>query len=286
MSALAKVFVVFVFILSVAFFGASATLFQTRHDWKVAYNTVYSQTEEKFKEVDAKIRSLTSQVDEKEKAIYELRTKDSELAQNNSKLIKDLNDEKKRTESLMIENNNAKLLNETLGKNLEVMTKANENLQKSLDKVKTDLDGALTNAEAAVQARDSMRLDLEKSQQELHRLRTEMKELTDKFESAGLQLASYRQRYPNDPIPGIEQPVEGLVTAVDDEEKLVVLSVGKDDKVEPGYTFTISRGNKFVGKVQIMKVFPNLSGAKILFTKDGEAIAKGDKAQTDSAMKS
>ena len=39
MSALAKVFVVFVFLLSILFFGTSATLYLTREDWAANYDT-------------------------------------------------------------------------------------------------------------------------------------------------------------------------------------------------------------------------------------------------------
>ena len=39
MSALAKVFVVFVFLLSISFFATSATLFLTREDWATKYET-------------------------------------------------------------------------------------------------------------------------------------------------------------------------------------------------------------------------------------------------------
>jgi len=75
-------------------------------------------------------------------------------------------------------------------------------------------------------------------------------------------------------------PIDAVIQAVKNEDKLVVLSVGKDQKVQEGYQFTVYRGDKFVGKVQVIKVYDDLAGARVLYTQDGEAIQVGDQAAT------
>jgi len=82
------------------------------------------------------------------------------------------------------------------------------------------------------------------------------------------------------PSPRVAPPIHAKVNAVDPKEKLVVLSAGKDQKVENGYEFLVYRGGQFVGKVQVIKVYPDLSGARILFAKDGMEIEQGDSATT------
>ena len=52
MSALAKVFVVFVFLLSILFFGTSAPLYLTREDWATNYDTYKAAVEVKVSELE------------------------------------------------------------------------------------------------------------------------------------------------------------------------------------------------------------------------------------------
>lgn len=74
-------------------------------------------------------------------------------------------------------------------------------------------------------------------------------------------------------------PIDAVVQAVGkSEDKIVVLSVGRSDKVREGFEFTVLRDDRFVGKVKVIKVYDELCGARILFTKDGETIRQGDKA--------
>src|SRR5262249_26086232 len=67
-------------------------------------------------------------------------------------------------------------------------------------------------------------------------------------------------------------PINGVVEVVDNDQKLVVLSVGRNQKVREGYTFTVYRGDRFVAKVKVVKVFDDLAGAKIVFTNENESI--------------
>ena len=78
------------------------------------------------------------------------------------------------------------------------------------------------------------------------------------------------------PLP---PPIEGVVEDVDSELRLVVLSVGKNDGVKPGYEFTVYRGDRFIAKVRVTKTYDNLSGARILLPDDA-VVQRGDRAMT------
>ena len=56
--------------------------------------------------------------------------------------------------------------------------------------------------------------------------------------------------------------------------------VGKDQKVEEGFEFTVYRGDRFVGKVKVTHLFQDLCGAKIIFENDSMEIRQGDGATT------
>ena len=52
------------------------------------------------------------------------------------------------------------------------------------------------------------------------------------------------------------------------EVKLVMLSVGSDDGVKRGYRFTIRRGERYIGKVEVERVFNDMCSARILTKSD------------------
>jgi hypothetical protein len=56
---------------------------------------------------------------------------------------------------------------------------------------------------------------------------------------------------------------DSQVLAVRPEVDLVMLSIGSLQNVKPGYRFTISRGDQYVTKVQVEKVYPDMCSARI-----------------------
>ncbi len=80
-------------------------------------------------------------------------------------------------------------------------------------------------------------------------------------------------------LRGVAPPIDGFVEDIEPDLRLVVLSVGKNDDVKPGFEFTVYRGSRFIAKVQVTKVYDNLSGARILFPDDA-VVNKGDRVTT------
>jgi len=282
MSALAKVFVVVVFVLSLIFFGTSATLYQTRRDWRGAYDSLSSEWKAKKAELENQIKSQQKAFEAKDaelakaKATAEdldqkLRVKDTEIKERDKKVLTAENAEKASTE-----------LSRQLSDSLKTGEAAYATLQQTLDKTKAGLDAAIVTAREANERRDSMRLDLEKTQQELHVARTEYDGLSEKLESLEMVLAAAKERGVVIPAQGAPR-IDAIVKGVRDQ--IVLLSVGKDQKVEEGYEFTVFRGSDFIGKVKVFRVFPDLAGAQVVYTKDEKAeIRAGDRASTSISI--
>ena len=76
------------------------------------------------------------------------------------------------------------------------------------------------------------------------------------------------------------KPIHAKVTAVRPEVTVVMLSVGSDDGVKEPYRFTIYRGERYIGKVEVTKVFADTSAAKVLPDWMKEEIREGDDAST------
>ena len=62
---------------------------------------------------------------------------------------------------------------------------------------------------------------------------------------------------------------------------MVALQVGKSDGVKKGYTFEISRGAQYKGRVKVTQVHDNQCSALITDLVPGQTIAQGDKAETN-----
>jgi len=70
------------------------------------------------------------------------------------------------------------------------------------------------------------------------------------------------------------------VSAVDNKMNIVILSVGRDDKVKEGYKFTIYRGDDYVGQVIIDKVEKDYCSGYSMKAVEKQPIQVGDRATT------
>ena len=77
----------------------------------------------------------------------------------------------------------------------------------------------------------------------------------------------------------IKPPIDAVVQVVRPPGDLAVLSVGSQQGVQEGFEFTVHRRGRFVGRLLVIKVYPDLCAARILITAQGEAIQVGDKTE-------
>ncbi len=283
MSKLAQVFVVFIFILSIAFFGTSATLYKTRTDWRSAYNKLEASARTDLEKLAKKNDDLRAQLESLDKSYTGVKANQDELGNRLKQLHEDLKEEKARASTNA--SNAAKSAEAALNlsRTLDHEKASYAQLQESMNKVKSDLDNALSARIKAGEERDSMVLDLEKSQQEQHALKGEHFKLSEEFENMQLVLNALKARLGEDVLARIGSTapqIDAVVKEVDVKEKLVLLSAGKDQKVQLGFEFSVYRGGEFIGTVKVIKVYPDLCGAEVVLTKDGAEIQKGDKAST------
>lgn len=280
MSALAKIFVVFNFVLSVFFFGSSAVLYLTRTDWRESYTKLRDDSEEQVQSLRDRFDRIKSASD----------ATSGELSQCRSALNNATADLSSANERLATAQKDAKVLTSRMEQAaifqaghdeiLKSHVEKNSALSARLEEANSRRDEALGNLDTALAERNSMKLDLESAQQELHQTKVAMTQLSGKFDEIELKYNYVQARCPGAAPDVIAPAIDAQVVAVDNGEKLVVLSVGRDQKVEKGHRFTVYRGESFVGKVEVFEVYPDLAGARILFTKEGATVRQGDKAST------
>jgi hypothetical protein len=106
----------------------------------------------------------------------------------------------------------------------------------------------------------------ESVREELVKLRAEVADLRDRIQWLREEIELSRWRPPGGPsvdkrdvgkAPGEMLAVAGLVTGVDEDLNLVLISVGTEDGVAVGYVFRVFRGSEFVGTLIIDRVGPD-----------------------------
>jgi hypothetical protein len=265
------------------FFGTAATLFKMRRDWRQAYNSIKKDLQDEIaglklttvKQREAWDRLDTSLTDARIKVgdlTLLLREKEASLktAEQRSVLSQQSADQASAAQLVVAES-------------LQAKETSYDKLSEQFERASQERATAIDTARAANKQRDSMRLDLAKTQEDLHLSRTEYQNMSEEHDTLQTVLASIKRKYGDDVVVGRDAPrIDAVVKAVEDQ--LIVLSVGQDQKVQEGFEFTVYRGDQFIGKVKILTVYPDLSGASIIFTKKDARIRAGDRASTQIAQ--
>ena len=285
MSALAKVFVVFVFMLSILFFGTSATLYLTREDWAKNYDEFKEEVTKSVDELKDRNETLKSERDDLEDALRLVSEDELQKAGTIQKLRNELKGKDAQIANISATRDeaiNAKTATDNVNASL---VSQNTTLTGQLDQAHDKRDDAIDAQKVANAEKFRMKRDLDATTQELHQARVEHNTLSEKFDSLELAYGAVEKKLGKDGIEAIlsglvSPPIDALVVELDSNLNLVVLSVGSQDEVKEGVEFTIYREDKFVGKVRVSKVYENLAGARVLFTAEGSDIRQGDRATT------
>ena len=285
MSALAKVFVVFIFLLSILFFGTSATLYLTREDWATNYESYRTAVTAEVAKLEVRVNAIKGERDTLDDALRLVSRDELAKAEQVKKLRVELDGKNAQIAQISAQRDesiNAKTATDNVNASL---VSQNTTLTTQLREAHDNRDTAIYAQKVANAEKFRMKRDLDATTTELHEARVEHSALDDKYSSLELAYGAVEKKLGKDGIEAIlsglvSPPIDALVEEVDANLSLVVLSVGSQDEVKEGAEFTIYREDKFVGKVRVNKVYENLAGARVLFTAEGADIKQGDRATT------
>lgn len=281
MSALAKVLVVLNLILALFFLGVTSTLFTQGKNWVETNDKIVEQAK-------ANVEGMTKTIDTKN----ELLDRRDETIVGHRNEIRTLNETKTRLEA-----ENGDLKGDVARKRSEIDTLEDRLAQKDRHLEQQDnqiaqltdrLASATEVADQAAEAKKTAEMRYARAKLVQDQTAKEYdaiaKELTDKNKllseaERALKIAE-EQGFDIRGLVKVPPPIDGVVAAVSPDVDLVVLSVGADENVQQGYEFTIYRNDRFIGKAKVRQVTQDMSGAKILFTEDGEKVQVGDKVST------
>ncbi len=285
MSALAKVFVVFIFLLSILFFGTSATLYLTREDWATNYESYRTAVTAEVAKLEVRVNKLKGVRDSLDDALRLVSRDELAKAEQVKKLRVELDGKNAQIAQISAQRDESIIAKTAVDNVNASLVSQNTTLTTQLREAHDNRDTAIDAQKVANAEKFRMKRDLDATTTELHEARVEHSALDDKYSSLELAYGAVEKKLGKDGIEAIlsglvSPPIDALVEEVDANLSLVVLSVGSQDEVKEGAEFTIYREDKFVGKVRVNKVYENLAGARVLFTAEGADIKQGDRATT------
>ncbi len=113
---------------------------------------------------------------------------------------------------------------------------------------------------------------------QLSELKKRNEQLASDFAKAVAMLKKFNVSY-LDPLNGEPPVVRGQILAIDNEDR-VEISIGTDDGLREGNQLEVYRGNKYLGRMQVLEAQPHRSIGMILKDYKQEVIHKGDEVAT------
>lgn len=280
MSAIAKILIVLNLLLAVAFLGAAATFLGQQESYKFQLEQLqakYTSETQRLEDALAATRNANRDLEQQKAAA------DSTLAALQSRF------DQKETDYTALSNTHNELVAkyDSLSKTYDQIVNQNRDLIAEKDRLVNEKDQALAEKRQAIEAKNVAETEQKRLEGELVDRDDQIGEMNkravamaDQIESANMKLDVYLREF-GDLAGAIVPPrLTGKVTGVDQDLNIVLLSIGRDDNVKPGYTFTVYRGGEYVGKVKIDKVEKDYASGYSLPELQKHPIEVGDSVST------
>lgn len=287
MNTLSKVFVIINLVFAIAFCFMSLTLYAKRVDFKGKWEEEKEAHRRTKEDKDREISSLKNEVAGLTKALEVAKRDVKEFAGKNEELQEQL---KQKTDELFDVRAQRDLLVERGEAKDEELKRRHEQINRMhmiILKQQQALEVAKANYRNAQNQRMEMENELNNARQQLVAVQKEKARLEKDLHHNSWIIQTLMDNgvpvreivFGSEPA-GPTTPIRGKVLAVRPEVNLVMLSVGSDDGVKKGYRFTVYRGEQYVGKVEVEKVFSDMSSARILTDWTKGPIKENDDAST------
>ena len=279
-------------ILAVIFAGVAMSNYALQENWKRRWDQDTSRLSSGIKLLETRLVEETSSREAAEIAHRALSNVNDRLKAENKQLMSVVVDREKtitnletksnqqadqitaQSEEILAKQNSLKLARERINE-LNTITQVSRAVAFQLNVKLSELEDDNNN----------LQVDLSKAEEEITRLNKDLR-----GKAASLQLVA--ERYPNvyndvtTQAVGSDQVLRGVVAAVrlnaQGKQDLAMLTIGSDDGVQEGTEFIIYRGNNYVVKAKVEKVFPDMAACSIIqdtWNANGLLIEQGDAAQ-------
>lgn len=281
MSVLAKVFVIINLVFAIAYLSVSGTLYHHRQDWRLEFFKITRDYRKLKERDDGVISTLKNRVEELreyitalEGQIGDLVMKVDDIGQKYRTTRSELAIETQEMALLLVDHSRIVMILEGKDKKIQDLRLSVEYLHEKYNEVMAQKN----TAENQIARLTRMLMD---TRRDLSDLRKDYVKTRSELNDSKLVLQKLRDfGIPVEKIVLLKPPpaIEGKVLAYHGPTRLVLLSVGRQDEVEEGYEFTVYRGTRFIARVKVEKVLPDMCGARVIF--EVAKIERGDEAAT------
>jgi len=283
MSPIGRIFLVVNLALSAIFLGWAANALSTSQDWKTQYETAVQEKADLEDAKDAEIASLQQSKDNTDEQNRQLREERNQFENESNDLRAQLKDEKSRNDDLA---SNVTSIQAKLGDFNDTISQLEQAKDRALERAsqaEKDRDAAQNESRAAEMARRDAADAQSQAEQLVAQLESAKRALEDQVSQMETKLTVALQRGGIsrdlvEALPKIDASV--LDVRMQPSPGLVMLNVGKNREVKPGYTFDIYSGGIYKGQVRVENVQEQMCSALITHAVDGQAISQGDRAST------
>ena len=251
MSSMAKIFVVVNLVLGVAAFGAAATLLGAQNDYRAALEEQVAKHHEfkaeSAREIAALEQERSTQRDQAVEAVSNASASQQAAESVRAQLAEAKNANERLTKATETASNELRRLTDTIEKEKEFRDRLASKSEEATQ--------AMVNAQQALEDANANRARLEQTvadlNEQIQTLSAQKGDLEKELRNARFWIDEYKKITGQD-ITGEAMGADGRVIAV--RGSLVVVSVGRSDKVRIGDTYNLRRGATFVGQIKITRV--------------------------------
>ena len=142
---------------------------------------------------------------------------------------------------------------ESLENQLDIYKK----IQNSLSSIENMLSGNIRGTNKNLNTlQDEFKRTEEVLSRNFDKVLSELKEIKKTILKGGVNLGQIVVQKPKNIL-------EGKILSVDNEYRLAVINLGKNNKLKEGQKFAVYRGNKFIGTLKIKEIYPFMSLCEI-----------------------
>jgi predicted Holliday junction resolvase-like endonuclease len=274
MNWLGKVFVVVILIMSLVFMGLSMAVYATHKNWKTESEKLNTQLTQARAEKEALVTAHNRRVEdlERENASEKQQAVKSEaervsLAERNVQIQGELDGLKQNQRDHIAAVASTQAINQTLAGEVGDLRQKIRGEQQTRDRV---FKQALDATEQLNQAAGEYQNARERSDQltkQVAGMRTVMVE-------KGIDPATD----PKGVVPTVEGVVSGTKRA--GGAQLVEVTIGADDGLKAGNTLEVSRGDKYLGRLEVIQTSPDKSVTRVDRNFQQGQIQEGDRVAT------
>jgi septal ring factor EnvC (AmiA/AmiB activator) len=291
MSTTVKVFIVLNLLLALAFMFVQMTLYATRENWKRRWNDDTKFFAEEVKVAAQKIADESYAKVQAQALVSSQGSQISDLQANLKKQENALSEKDKQIQSL----------NLTISKNdeeIKALREQNQTLSNTLELTRQSNNEKTHIAQVARAVAFQLNVKLAEVEDDYNNATTALAQREEELTKAkkvnnqqNAQLAILKDRYPKIYNELGDQTasaafLQAVVAAVRNnpqgQQDLVMLTLGKGDKVDEGVEFIIFRGNSYIVRVRAEKVLGDMVACRVIpdsWNSNQLQIQQGDLAQ-------